>query len=303
MAILEARNDAVAPRAAVKGGLRTMAIDIEFHSQPRACAGRTRGGRDAQQDALACLYDSREDASLLVVADGMGGDGAGELAGEGVTSVARRLWNEGLWRDQPAPMFLEILCQEAHEELVRRRMALMYGEPHSTIVALLLRGDRASWVHVGDSRLYCFEGWRCAERTLDHSLAQLKVERGQITPDRIPRDPDQHKLLRGLGGDAPPEVAHGGAVLRTGQTFVLCSDGLWEHFTTRELGRLASRKDQHQALREALQLAMERGGEDADNAAVIFARVSDAGGLRRFGEQLWSTLSGTVTGRHGHAPA
>ncbi|MDA3915313.1 PP2C family serine/threonine-protein phosphatase [Oleiagrimonas sp.] len=277
--------------------------DIEYLSFPRISAGRARGGREAQQDALVCLNDSNEGTSLLVVADGMGGDGAGELAAEGVIAVARRLWNEDLWRSQPAPMFLEILCQEAHEELIRRRQALMYGEPHSTIVALLLRGDRASWVHVGDSRLYCFMGSRCTERTLDHSLAQLKVTRGQIRPEQIPKDPDQHKLLRGLGGDVPPEVEHGGSMLHPGQTFVLCSDGIWEHLTTRELGQMASRDDHQQAMRELLAVALERGGDDSDNAAVVLARTSDAGRFRRLGAQMWSTISDTVAGRRGDAVA
>ena len=58
--------------------------------------------------------------ALLVLADGMGGDGAGELASAGVIEIARRLWRHGLWRDQPGPLFLESLCQAAHAELRRR---------------------------------------------------------------------------------------------------------------------------------------------------------------------------------------
>jgi serine/threonine protein phosphatase PrpC len=127
---------------------------------PRAAGGRARGGRPIQQDELACLYDPREDTRLLVLADGMGGDGAGELAARGVVQTARKLWEQGDWRNQPGALFLEAFCQAAHDELRRLGRALKHGEPHSTVVALLMRGDRANWAHVGDSRLYRFRGRR-----------------------------------------------------------------------------------------------------------------------------------------------
>lgn len=261
---------------------------IEFQCLPRVAAGRVQGGRDSQQDAWTCLYDPAEDTRLLVVADGMGGDGAGELASDGVVSVARRLWRQRLWTQQPGAVFLETLCQEAHEELRRRRLGLAGGQPHSTIVALLLRGDRASWAHVGDSRLYHFRGTQCVYRTRDHSLAELRVQRGEIRPDQAARHVDQHKLLRGLGGEEAPEVDHGGARLRVGQSFALCSDGVWEHLSTAELGRLADREDQEQALREALARAVRRGGGEADNAALVLVRATAAGRLQRFAASLWA---------------
>ncbi|MBB6182965.1 PP2C family protein-serine/threonine phosphatase [Oleiagrimonas soli] len=276
---------------------------IDFHSSPRVAAGRARGGRASQQDALVCLHDAGEDALLLVLADGMGGDGAGELAADGVVAVAQRLWSQKRWLQQPAALFLEHLCGEAHEELLRRRLGLAQGEPHSTVVALMLRGDRASWVHVGDSRLYLFQGARCVDRTRDHSLAEWRVQRGELRPEDVARHPDQHKLLRGLGGDAMPEVEHGGAMLRDGQSFALCSDGVWEHLTSQELGRLASRVDQEDALREALTLAVERGGSEGDNAALILVRATDAGRLRGAAVSFWLQMSDLLKGRRRDAAA
>lgn len=269
------------------GGQVDQAIDSQ--SLPRIVAGRARGGRESQQDAVACMYDPATDTRLVVLADGMGGDGAGELAAEGVIKAARRLWIRASWRHQAGTVFLENLCQEAHAELVRRREGLHAGEPHSTIVALLLRGKRAAWAHVGDSRLYRFQGRRCLGHTKDHSLGQRKLDRGEITPDQLARDPDQHILLRGLGGEQPPLVEHGSAPLRPGQTFVLCSDGVWSQLSIRELRRLARRRDQANALHEALLLATTRGGEAGDNAALILVQ---AGGtwIRRYGERLLEVL-------------
>lgn len=256
---------------------------IEVHALSQVAGARAIGGRASQQDEFVCLHDPVEGARLLVLADGMGGDGAGELAAQGVIHIARQLWERGDWRGQPGPLFLETLCQAAHAELRRRGEGLAQGEPHSTVVALLLRGRRACWAHVGDSRLYRFQGRRLLGCTEDHSVAQLKVRRGELDPAQLATDADQHKLFQGLGGSVAPRVDHGWAPLRPGQAFALCSDGVWEHLNTAELGRLARRRGQPAAVRAAIATAVERGGADGDNAALIVARIGWRdwlGGLR-----------------------
>lgn len=273
-----------------------MDTEIETSSLPWVSAGRARGGRPTQQDELFCTRDPDTDTRLLVLADGMGGDGAGEIAAQGVVHIARELWDQRLWAQQPGALFLETLCQQAHEELRRRGEDVANGEPHSTVVALLIKDGRACWAHVGDSRLYHFRGGRCLARTEDHSLAQLKVSRGELRADQLASDPDQHKLLRGLGGIDAPLVEHGGAVLGHRQSFVLCSDGIWESLSTEELGALASRQDQDHALHEALALAVERGGADGDNAALIVVRIERESTLqqwkRKLGVAVWGRVSG-----------
>lgn len=265
---------------------------IEIVELPGVAAGRSQGGRVTQQDELLCLHDADEDTRLLVLADGMGGDGAGELAAAGVIETAHRLWDGRSWLTQPGSMFLEQLCQEAHEELCRRRSEARQGRPHSTVVALLIRDARISWVHVGDSRLYRFRGRRFLGRTEDHSVAQLKVARGELAADELARDPDQHKLLRGLGGDQPPEVEHGFAPQRAGQNFALCSDGVWEYLSAREMGRFLQHRDLAEGLRLALERVLERGGDNGDNAALIFARSGLGGRDRRKEGRWWSSMFG-----------
>lgn len=280
-------------------GCRTMDNDVEIRMLPLVAAGRARGGRPTQQDDLVCLHDAAQDARLLVLADGMGGDGAGELAAAGVIAVARRLWQQGLWREQPGALFLETLCQDAHAELRRLGRGLAIGAPHSTVVALLIKADRAYWAHVGDSRLYRFQGRRCLDCTEDHSVGQLRVRRGELAADQLASDPDQHKLLRGLGGPQPPQVDHGGAMLRPGQTFALCSDGVWERLSTHELGQLTRRRDQRRALRDALAQAVERGGESGDNVSLILTRVGWSEWLSRCSRRLrLAVLGGAVSRRH-----
>ncbi|TAN08616.1 MAG: serine/threonine-protein phosphatase [Rhodanobacteraceae bacterium] len=276
---------------------------IEVLTLPRVAAGRARGGRPTQQDDLACLHDPDSGTRLLVLADGMGGDGAGELASEGVVQVARQLWARGLWREQPGAQFLETLCQEAHLELRRRGRSLASGQPHSTIVALLMKADLVCWAHVGDSRLYRFQGRRCLDRTEDHSVAQLRVRRGELSADQLASASDQHKLLRGLGGSEPPQVDHGFARLRPGQAFALCSDGVWERLSTRELAGLARRHDQRGALVAALTQAVERGGEAGDNVALILVRITWQEWLSRRSTKFRSTMFGRISGRRGDIAA
>ena len=246
-------------------------IRVSPRMTPGVACGRARGGRPSQQDDLICLHDAREGTSLMVLADGMGGDGAGELASGGVIHAARELWDERAWREQPGALFLETLCQAAHHE-IRRRNAWVAAEPHSTVVALLLRDGQAYWAYVGDSRLYHFRGRRCLSVTRDHSLARLKLDRGEIREVDLAHDPDQHVLLRGLGGNELPEIEHGYAVVRRGDGFALCSDGIWETLGRSELAGLLRAPDLFDALYDGLALGAERGGQAGDNLGLILAR-------------------------------
>jgi serine/threonine protein phosphatase PrpC len=253
-------------------------------------AGRACGGRANQQDDLVCLHDAATQTRLLVLADGMGGDGAGELASAGVVAVTRRLWQGGSWRTLPGALFLEQLCQDAHLELRHRGQTLAEAEPHATVVALLLKGTSAYWAHVGDSRLYRFERGRLASCTEDHSVVQERVRRGELSAQAAAKALDQHELLRGLGGELRPQVDHGWAALRAGQTFALCSDGIWEQLSGDELAAFATCADLHAATQQALALALDRGGESGDNVALILTRPArvQTGWLGRLA-RLWTT--------------
>lgn len=266
---------------------------------PALGAGRAQGGRPSQQDDLVCLVDEGARVHLLVLADGMGGDGAGELASAGVIEVAQRLWREGRWRELPGALFLEQLCQDAHLELRRRGERLVDAAPHATVVALLLKGRTAHWAHVGDSRLYRFQRGRLLGCTEDHSVVQARVRRGELSAEEAGRAADQHQLLRGLGGPMQPLVDHGCAPLRAGQEFALCSDGVWEQLSADELGVFAARRDLQTAVSEALTQVLTRAREAGDNAALILVRPAGAppAWLAR-AARWWSALRGA--GRHIH---
>lgn len=259
---------------------------IECHAGADLAAGRVRGGRATQQDELVCLHDAPSGTQLLVLADGMGGEGAGELASAGVMAAAEALWASGCWRELAGAVFLERLCQDAHDELRRRGVGLRHGAPHSTVVALLLKGERAFWAHVGDSRLYRFRRGRLLDQTEDHSVVQARVRRGLLAPDLAGGDADQPMLLRGLGGERAPQVDHGWGDRSPDDAFVLCSDGVWEYLTTPELAAITLRRPPGPAVREALAQVLERGGAAGDNAALILLPGRGGGWRTRWRGQM-----------------
>lgn len=268
-------------------------------------AGRCRGGRPSQQDDLVCLHDPLSSTWLLVLADGMGGEGAGELASAGVIAAAKSLWTRGDWCNLPGAVFLEQFCQDAHLELLRRGASLANASPRATVVALLLKGRHAFWAHVGDSRLYRIEHHRVVGCTEDHSLVQERVRRGELAADQAGSAPDQHQLLRGLGGARRPEVEHGYAPRRRDQRFALCSDGVWAHLSGPELAAFTDYADPSLAVREALSLVLRRGGGEGDNAALILVRTEPAAfHLLASMRRAWSRILGrfAVPG-HTRAPS
>ena len=112
---------------------------VDFQAIPRVVAGRARGGRDAQQDDMVCLHDAAQAASLLVLADGMGGDGAGELASAGVIEVARRYHEDSRASADLDPVFRRLWEDGARVYLPRAEAWLREAAP--AITTRLTRPD------------------------------------------------------------------------------------------------------------------------------------------------------------------
>ncbi len=106
----------------------------------------------------------------------------------------------------------------------------------STIVALTLRGSRAAWANVGDSRLYRFRDGKLEFQSRDHSVSQIAVMLGEITVDQIRFHEDRARVTRALGQEEDLKIDTGSAVLEKGSyAFLLCSDGFWEYVLEAEM--------------------------------------------------------------------
>lgn len=204
----------------------------------RAAAATDRGGRDHNEDTF--LLDL--DAGLFLVADGMGGLAAGEVASRlAVETVARALAGAD---DDTLELFPDPNRQSPSQAATRLSRAFSQanaaicaesrtrfgpsGPPAmgSTLVGLLREGDGFVLANVGDSRAYVFRQGGLTQLSEDHSLVMARVRQGLLRPDEALRSPDRHVIYRALGMAATVEVDVTPVGARPGDLFLLCSDGL-----------------------------------------------------------------------------
>jgi protein phosphatase len=223
---------------------------------------------------------------LYIVADGMGGHAAGEIA----SSLAIRGAAEAVLRAYLTPT-LEAdaeddeaaMRQVAHEAALQAhtyvaRQAHARGNDMGTTITLaLVAGDRAVVANVGDSRTYLFRDGALQRVSKDHSLVMRLVELGQISDDEVYTHPQRNAVLRSLGGHSEPEVDLFSLRLRPGDALLLCSDGQWEMTRDPQMAEIIAEHDDPQAACAALVAAANAaGGEDNITAVLVrFAAAPD----------------------------
>ena len=229
--------------------------------------GRRRTGNEDALDVLE-LPDDR--GVLCVVADGMGGHQAGEVASRLAVETIRQVFG----REEHDPDTLLHAIQAANR-MVYVEAATDPGKDGmgTTVVCALLRDGLAQVANVGDSPAFLVRGGGVRRLTRDHSWVAEEIARGAITAEEAVGHPYRHILTRCLGLSPEIDVATYDPVeLHPDDVLVLCSDGLSEHVSPDEFpGLIADRPPQ--AVAEALvSLANERGG--SDNISVVVARVA-----------------------------
>lgn len=243
-----------------------------------ACVAQHQGDRREQQDRAAILPHPRGGGvALAVVADGMGGHTGGVIAAQQVIHTARNNLEGFSARTESARTLLESSINEAHM-LIKASRFINEKDPHSTVVMLLLQPGKVSWAHCGDSRLYHFRGDSLIFRSTDHSYVEQLVVQGRITPEQALVHPNRNILLTSLGGADSPKIAFGeSGGLRAGDTFLLCSDGLWAYFTDQELAWVINGCT---SAREASELLIGRaramGNGDGDNISLAILKLTQA---------------------------
>jgi protein phosphatase len=148
------------------------------------------------------------------------------------------------------------------------------GGMGSTLTLGVVEGDRATIANVGDSRAYLWREGRMRQLTEDHSVPGALIKQGRLTPDEARDHPHRHVLYRCLGLKPNIEVDIQPSVqLQTGDTLLLCSDGLWDMIypVERLAAYLASEASPQYICRRLVDAANEAGGED--NITVLLVRV------------------------------
>lgn len=185
--------------------------------------GRIRAGNE---DSL--YADADQERGLFIVADGMGGHAAGEIASEmAVQIVAREL--AGI-RDVAGPDALLVMAEAlrmANRAIFERTIVEADKQGMGTTASCLLLGQ-AHWVigHIGDSRIYLLRNGTFRQLTKDHSYVQEQVDAGFLTPEQARYHPYSNVITRCVGANAAvePDILHGD--LHAGDVFLLASDGL-----------------------------------------------------------------------------
>ncbi|MCC9706947.1 Stp1/IreP family PP2C-type Ser/Thr phosphatase [Streptomyces sp. MNU76] len=210
---------------------------------------------------------------LLAIADGMGGQAAGEVASSEVISTLVTLDD-----DVPGSDILTSLgtaVQRANDQL----RSMVEEDPQlegmgTTLTALLWTGQRLGLVHVGDSRAYLLRDGVLTQITQDHTWVQRLVDEGRITEEEATTHPQRSLLMRALGSGDHVEPDLSIREVRAGDRYLICSDGLSgvvSHQTMEDT--LASYQGPQETVQELIQLALRGGGPD--NITVIVADVLD----------------------------
>lgn len=209
------------------------------------------GGRAYNQDCAG--WREAGDHTCWVLADGLGGHAAGEVASEAAMEGALAAFAARPGTDADT---LDRCISRAQDVVHTLQVGdARLGSMRTTLVVLAASASEARWAHVGDSRLYAFREGLVDARTSDHSVPQALVEAGEIAPEDVRGHPDRNRLLRALGGpDAPRSSVSEARDVQVGDAFLLCSDGLWELVTEDEMQSTLAEA----ATPEAWLLAMER---------------------------------------------
>lgn len=240
----------------------------------RAASYSHAGSRDNNEDSVEIAADGAR--ACFIVADGLGGHAGGERASRLAVDAALAHWRSGA--GQPLRELLTGAVGAAHAAVrAVQRAEPALADMRTTLVLLMIDGDRAGWAHVGDSRLYRFEAGRIVWQTKDHSVPQFLVANGEIEADAIRNHPDRSRLLGTLGNDEDqvfPSLRELERPLTAGDCFVLCTDGFWEDVLEPTMESSWQQDTTPRAWVEGLGGAVEaKGRSDRDNCTVLAVRV------------------------------
>jgi serine/threonine protein phosphatase PrpC len=235
------------------------------------------GDREEQQDRVGLFTAPKAPGYMMaILADGMGGLSGGAIAAEQVLRTAQQNFECFSPLTDTVEAMLKTIAQEAHT-LIKLSQISSAKEPHSTMVALVITPERSAiWAHVGDSRLYRFDGPNPMERTTDHSYIEKMVSEGKIKREETKKHRLSNLLVNVLGIRSSELFVtvkrYDG--LKPGDAFLLCSDGLWHYFNSIELGAAIAMNPPRLASEMLIKKVRERSaGKDADNCSMAIVKL------------------------------
>jgi serine/threonine protein phosphatase PrpC len=234
--------------------------------------GRQRDHNEDYVDAFSPPDPAkrRQKGELFIVADGMGGHQAGEVASRSAVQTISHEYYAEPESDLAGSLVRAIqranaaIHQQAQESLSRAGMG-------TTVVAALVRGQELCLANVGDSRAYLMRNGKIRQVTSDHSFVEEQIRAGILTREEARTHPQRNVITRALGAKPDVEVDTYKGTLAPGDALLLCTDGVSQYVEEAEIREILSQHSPQEATSRLIALANERGGNDNITALVIQA--------------------------------
>ncbi len=249
-------------------------LEVASHTDP----GMVRSNNE---DSIASVVEK----GLVVLADGMGGYNAGEVASGMATTVITTELRQ--WLDQHEPQELDPqsgqkAAQRILQEQVTKANTSIYQASQSqpqyagmgtTLVIALFYDNKMMVAHIGDSRLYRMRGDEFSQVTKDHSLLQEQIDAGMLTKEQAKHSANKNLVTRALGIDPAVEAEIHEYDTLPGDIYLLCSDGLSDMVSDEDIGMAlqALGANLNLAVQQLVQMANDNGGRD--NVSVILIKI------------------------------
>jgi serine/threonine protein phosphatase PrpC len=228
-----------------------------------------KGGREKNEDRMGYCYTKA--SGLFLLADGMGGHPEGEVAAQMTLQVISALYQkEATPEIEDVKAFFQRAILAAHRQILRYATEKhLMDTPRTTLVAAIVQGGAAHWVHCGDSRLYFVRQGELLARTRDHSYMEQR-EGDRPLAHAAPAVFNRNVLYTCLGSPTKPVFDITGPVpLQQGDRIMLCSDGLWGTVDDSTIVYHLAQKPVTDSAPDLVEQALANGGTHCDNVTLI----------------------------------
>ncbi len=242
--------------------------------------GTSHPGRVRELNEDRYLID--EQAGVWMVADGMGGHDAGEVASSAIVEQVSKL---GAPRDSSDLIAsFQGKIADANDQLQRISAERTNATIGSTVVAILAFGSQYTCLWSGDSRAYLLRNGELRQLSKDHTEVQELVDRGVMSTQEARTYPRRNVITRAIGVASKVELDRVGGKIQPGDVFVVCSDGLMAHVEDEEILELVSGCTPQTGANLLLDLTLSRGA--TDNVTIIIAKAQNAFGTAQNNHEL-----------------
>ncbi len=239
-------------------------MQTDFFLFDTGAATDTGRVRDHNEDS----FFVRPESGVWVVADGMGGHDAGDFASQTITGEMETVGFSISAGDLQA-RFMERLGR-AHHKIGEHAASLGGGTVGATLVAFLVYEESFACVWSGDSRIYRMRAGRLEQLTKDHTEVRELFEAGMITAEEAENWPRKNVITRAIGVSDEPNCDVVSGEIRSGDVYLLCSDGLTEHNEDNDIALILGRAPTAQAAcNDLIAQTLERGAKDNVTAVVV----------------------------------